>query len=58
MGGDRRPKAGGKQAARPSGHRKLARLMKRAKGIVKSGVSDLGTNPKHLAGFGRDNSRR
>jgi hypothetical protein len=35
----------------------LARLMKRARGIVDSGVSDLGSNSKHLAGFGRDARR-
>jgi hypothetical protein len=32
----------------------LAALMKRARGMVDSGVGDLGSNPKHLAGFGRD----
>jgi hypothetical protein len=31
----------------------LAGLMKHARGVVDSGVS----NPKHLAGFGRDDSR-
>jgi hypothetical protein len=36
----------------------LAELMKRAQGMVDSGVSDLATNPKHLAGFGRDARRR
>jgi hypothetical protein len=35
----------------------LARLMKRARGIVDSGISDLGSNPKHLASFGRDARR-
>ena len=29
-------------------------LMKSARGTVDSGISDLGTNPEHLAGFGRD----
>ena len=36
------------------GQRSLADLMKRARGVVDSGVDDLATNPKHLAGFGRD----
>jgi hypothetical protein len=42
-----------KAAARPS----LADLMRGARGIVDSGVPDLASNPKHLAGFGR-NARR
>ena len=33
--------------------RSLAGLMRRARGIVNSRVPDLGSNPKHLAGFGR-----
>ena len=43
----------------PPGTRRpsLARLTKRARGIVDSGVPDLGSNPKHLAGFGRDAGR-
>jgi len=40
-------------AARPS----LADLMKEARGVVDSGVPDFASNPKHLAGFGR-NARR
>ena len=32
----------------------LAGLMKRARGTIDSGVPDLASNPKHLAGFGRD----
>ena len=32
---------------------KLADLMKRARGVMVSGVPDLATNPKHLVGFGR-----
>jgi hypothetical protein len=32
----------------------LAGLMKRARGVVRSGVPDLASNPEHLAGFGRD----
>jgi hypothetical protein len=35
----------------------LASLMKSARGIINSGVPDLGSNPKHLAGFGRDDHR-
>ena len=35
-------------------HPGLAELMKHARGIVDSGVPDLGSNPYHLAGFGRD----
>lgn len=33
---------------------RLAGLMKRARGSVDSGTADLGHNPKHLKGFGRD----
>jgi hypothetical protein len=32
----------------------LAGLMKRACGVVDSGVPDLGSNPEHLKGFGRN----
>jgi hypothetical protein len=32
----------------------LAELMKSARGVVDSRVADLGSNPKHLRGFGRD----
>jgi hypothetical protein len=42
-----------KAARRPN----LADLMKGACGVVDSGVPDLGTNPEHLAGFGRDARR-
>ena len=31
----------------------LARLTKHAHGVVDSGIPDLASNPKHLAGFGR-----
>jgi predicted component of type VI protein secretion system len=31
----------------------LAELMKDARGVVSSGIPDLGSNKKHLAGFGR-----
>jgi hypothetical protein len=30
--------------------------MKRARGVVDSGVPDLGSNPEHLEGFGRPSS--
>jgi hypothetical protein len=36
---------------------RLADLMKRARGAVDSGGSDLASNSKHLIGFGRDDSR-
>ena len=39
------------------GRRSLGALMKSARGTVDSGVSDLATNPDHLAGFGRDAHR-
>jgi len=39
------------------GRQSLSALMKRARGTVDSGVSDLATNPGHLAGFGRDAHR-
>lgn len=35
----------------------LAALMKGAKGIVSSGIPDLGSDPAHLADFGRDARR-
>jgi hypothetical protein len=31
----------------------MAGLMKHARGVVRSGVPDLASNPEHLAGFGR-----
>jgi hypothetical protein len=40
----------------PRGERKrpgLEDLMSPARGVVDSGVADLGSNPKHLKGFGR-----
>ncbi len=40
------------------GHPDLAGLMKHALGVIDSGVSDLGSNPEHLKGFGRDASHR
>jgi hypothetical protein len=36
----------------------LATLMKRARGMVDSGVPDLASNPVHLAGLGRDARHR
>jgi len=38
-------------------HPNLAELTKRVRGMIDSGVSDLASNPKHLAGFGRDDRR-
>jgi predicted component of type VI protein secretion system len=35
----------------------LARLMKKARGAINSGIPDLASNPEHLASFGR-NARR
>lgn len=35
----------------------LIELMKDAKGVVDSGISDLGSNEAHLADFGRDARR-
>jgi hypothetical protein len=32
----------------------LAELTRTARGVVNSGIPDLASNPKHLAGFGRD----
>ena len=43
----------GKKRRPPS----LAGLTKRARGVIDSGVPDLASNPKHLAGFGRDDRR-
>ena len=37
---------------------RLAVKMKRARGLVKSGVTDLASNPEHLKGFGRDARNR
>jgi predicted component of type VI protein secretion system len=34
--------------------RSLAELMEKARGIIDSGVPDLGTNPKYMEDFGRD----
>lgn len=43
---------GGEQA-RPTLHD----LMKNARGVVDSGIPDLGSNPKHLKDFGRARRR-
>lgn len=32
----------------------LAQRMRRARGVVDSGIPDLASNPRHLAGFGGD----
>jgi hypothetical protein len=42
-----------KTRRRPS----LAGLMRRARGTIDSGVSDLAANPEYLTGFGRDGRR-
>jgi hypothetical protein len=34
--------------------RGLAKLMKRARGVIDSGVPDLASSPRHLAGLGRN----
>lgn len=39
-------------------HPGLAELMKQALGVIESGAPDLGSNPEHLKGFGRDASHR
>jgi len=39
-------------------HPDLVGLMKHALGVVESDVPDLGSNPEHLKGFGRDASHR
>jgi hypothetical protein len=38
-------------------HHSLAKLMKRARGTVDSGITDLASNPEHLKDFGRNASR-
>ena len=43
-----------KAPGRPS----LAELMEGGRGIIKSGIPDLASNKKHLAGFGRRDDRR
>ena len=41
---------GGRKSRRAS----LAALMKRGRGVINSGIPDLASNPKHLAGLGRN----
>jgi hypothetical protein len=43
---------------KPSRQPSLAELMKRGRGVIDSGIPDLGSNPDHLAGFGRDARHR
>ena len=43
---------------RGAGRSRLAAKMKRARGSVKSGVADLGSNSDHLKGLGRDARNR
>lgn len=38
--------------------RSLSELMAGARGVVESGVPDLGSNPRHLKDFGRDAGNR
>ena len=37
---------------------KLSASMKRARGVMDSGISGLASNPKHLSGFGRNARQR
>ena len=39
-------------------HSELSGLMRHARGIIESGVPDLGSDPEHLKGFGRDAGHR
>jgi hypothetical protein len=41
-----------------TGHPDLAGMMKHALGVIESGVPDLGSNPEHFKGFGRDAGNR
>jgi hypothetical protein len=46
------------EAPRPAGRpRSLRALMEDARGVIDSGIRDLGSNPRHLRGFGRNASR-
>ena len=38
--------------------KELAELMKRARGVVNSGIRDLASNPTHMKGFGRSARHR
>ena len=44
------------ETPRQSRHHSLTELMKRARGTVDSGITDLGCNPEHLKTFGRNAS--
>ena len=44
-------------SSRPHRRPTLAQLMKNARGMIDSGIRDLGSNPAHLASLGR-NARR
>ena len=44
-------------SSRPRRRPTLAQLMKGARGMIDSGIPDLGSNPEHLASLGR-NARR
>ena len=41
------------EAPRTGTRPRLSDLMKGSRGVVDSGIPDLGSNPKHLKGFGR-----
>jgi predicted component of type VI protein secretion system len=40
-----------------SRQRRLAKLMEKSRGVVDSGIPDLGSNKEHLADFGHDARR-
>jgi hypothetical protein len=44
-------------SAGPRPRNTLAGLMRRARGMVDSGIPDLASNPAHLSGFARDARR-
>ena len=45
------------ETPRQSRHHSLAELMKRTRGIVDSGITNLASNLEHLNSFGRNASR-
>ena len=45
------------ETPRESHHRSLTELMKRARGTIDSGITDLASNPEHLKTFGGNASR-
>jgi hypothetical protein len=45
------------EAPRQPRHPNLSKLMRRARGAVDSGITDLASNPEHLKSFGRNASR-